>query len=70
MTVSMHSLVRNGVGMAVTFDRDAYHQGNSEFTFIPLTDFTTAPVKLIWKKDRPQSQLEQLFISEFQHVKP
>ena len=70
MTVSMHSLVRNGVGMAVTFDRDTYHQERSEFTFIPLNDFTTAPVKLIWKKDRPQSQLEQLFISEFQHVKP
>lgn len=70
MTVSMHSLVRNGVGMAVTFDRDTYHQESSEFTFIPLNDFTTAPVKLIWKKDRPQSQLEQLFISEFQHVKP
>ena len=69
MTVSMHSLVRNGVGMAVTFDRDAYHQENSEFTFIPLNDFTTAPIKLIWKKGRPQSQLEQLFISEFQHVK-
>lgn len=69
MTVSMHSLVRNGVGMAVTFDRGAYHQENSEFTFIPLNDFTTAPIKLIWKKDRPQSQLEQLFISEFQHAK-
>lgn len=69
MTVSMHSLVRNGVGMAVTFDRDVYHQENSEFAFIPLSNFTTTPVKLIWKKGRPQSQLEQLFISEFQHVK-
>lgn len=51
MMQSMHSMVRNNVGIAVTFDKNQYHQVNSEFTFIPLDNFPSVPAKLIWKKD-------------------
>lgn len=62
MTESMHTLVKSGVGLSLTFDKQQYHDRNSQFVFIPLRNFSTPNSKLIWKKGRVQSKLEQFFL--------
>lgn len=64
MMRSMHELVRNKVGLALTFDKKEYHEPNSSFAFLPLKDFAPSTSKLIWKKGRKQTKLEKLFLTE------
>lgn len=62
MSEVMKSLVKYNVGVAITFDKEEYHDSNNQFTFRPLIDFPTTKSKMIWKKGRPQSKLEQAFL--------
>lgn len=62
MTESMNMLVRSNTGLAVTFDKPEYHSSNSEFVFIPLANFPSHNLRMIWKKERSLSELDKLFL--------
>lgn len=62
MAESMKTLVQNGVGLAVTFDKKQYHEDESQFAFRSLVEFSVSKSKMIWKKGRPLSKLDQIFL--------
>lgn len=63
MAETMNLLVKSGVGLAVTFNKPEYHyQSNSELLFKPLAKFPAHNSKMIWKKERPLSKLDKIFL--------
>lgn len=63
MAETMNLLVKNGVGLAITFDKPEYRQqANSELLFKPLANFPAHNSKMIWKKERPLSKLDKIFL--------
>lgn len=64
MYYSMHVQVVANVGIAITFDKPEYHEPNHKLTFIPLRSNQIIKTKLIWKRERLQTQLANQFLKE------
>lgn len=67
MAESMYILVKSGVGLAVTFDKRQYHKAENQLIFRPLAAFPKSKSKLIWKKGRSLSKLDQVFLNLMRH---
>ena len=63
MTESMNIMVASGIGLAVTFDNQEYHQAENNLVFKRFADFPVTTSRMIWKAGRQQSKLEQAFLS-------
>jgi hypothetical protein len=50
--------------LALSFDKPDYHQEDSKLVFRPLKDFQEFSSKLIWKGERPNSRLAEIFLTK------
>lgn len=57
-------LVREGIGLALGFDKLVSTSADSILCFRPITPAIVSPMRLIWRKDQQFSRLATLFLEE------
>ena len=57
-------LVREGIGLALGFDKLVSTSADSILCFRPITPAIVSPMRLIWRKDQPFSRVATLFLEE------
>ena len=57
-------LVREGIGLALGFDKLVSTSADSILCFRPITPAIVSPMRLIWRKDQQFSRVATLFLEE------